>query len=70
MFSGGLYATSLSLAKTQEELDIFIDEDKWDKTDAITETGRTMGMRISEYFATILLTQQRHLKMWEGNSTY
>jgi len=70
MFFNGLYATSLSLGNMQEELDLFIDEEKWDQTDVITETGRVIyQIGTLKYFATILLNKSRNLKMWKGKST-
>ena len=58
MFFSGPYAKFLSVGNMQEELDIFIDEEKWDQTDVITETGRmNYQIGILKYFATILLSK-------------
>lgn len=54
----GLYAKFLSVGKMQEELDIFIDEEKWDQTDMITKAGSMIYQTgILKYFATTLLNK-------------
>lgn len=40
MFFSGLHDKLLNLGNVQEELSIFIDEEKWNQTDVLTETGR------------------------------